>query len=119
MSIGDAALVAVGAEKDGAEARRRKWRPAARFVALADGLDLDDVGAEIAEILGAQRTRQDFRQVEDADAGSGVLTLPVLSIEVATAIAELFKVGVNQAPGSAEREAPATIGGKPCFVTSR
>ena len=68
---GNAALVAVGAEKDRAKARRRKRRPAARFVPLADGLHLDDVGAEIAEILGAQGTRQDFRQVEDADAGQG------------------------------------------------
>ena len=68
---GDAALVAVGAEKDGAKTRRRKRRPAARLVALADGLHLDDVGAEITEILRAQRTCQNFRQVEDADAGQG------------------------------------------------
>jgi hypothetical protein len=39
--------------------RWERW-PAARFVALAHGLHLDDVGAEIAEILGAQRTRQHF-----------------------------------------------------------
>jgi hypothetical protein len=38
---------------------------------LADGLHLDDVGTEITEILGAQGTRQDFRQVEDTDAGQG------------------------------------------------
>ena len=50
---GDAALVAVGAEKHRAKARRRKRRPAARLIPLADGLHLDDVGAEITEILGA------------------------------------------------------------------
>ena len=50
---GDASLVSVGTEKDSAKARRRKRRPAARFITLADGLYLDDVGTEIAEILGA------------------------------------------------------------------
>jgi hypothetical protein len=38
---------------------------------VANGLYLDDVGTEITEILGAERTRQNFRQVEDADAGQG------------------------------------------------
>jgi hypothetical protein len=67
----DASFVSVGAEKDRAEARRRKWRPAARFVALADGFYLDDVGTEITEILGAQWASQDLRQVEDAYASQG------------------------------------------------
>ncbi len=68
---GDAALVAVGAEKDGAKSGRRKRRPAACFVTLPDGFYLDDVGAEITEILGAQWTGQDFRQVEHAYASQG------------------------------------------------
>jgi hypothetical protein len=38
---------------------------------LANGLYLDDVGTEVAEILGAQGTCQDFRQVEDAYASEG------------------------------------------------
>src|ERR1700730_9917798 len=68
---GDASLVPGCAEKDGAEARRRKRWPAARFVALADGFYLDDVCTEITEILGAQWASQDLRQVEDADASQG------------------------------------------------
>jgi hypothetical protein len=62
----DASLVSVGAEKDSTKAGRRERRPAACFVTLPDGLYLDDVGAEITEILGAQWTSQDFRQVEHA-----------------------------------------------------
>jgi hypothetical protein len=50
---GDAALVSIGAEKDSAKAGRRERRPAAGFVALSHGFHLDDVGTEIAEILGA------------------------------------------------------------------
>ena len=63
---GDASLVSVGAEKDSAKAGRRERWPAACFVTLANGLHLDDVGTEITEILGAQWTSQDFRQVEHA-----------------------------------------------------
>jgi hypothetical protein len=67
----DASLVSVGTEKDGAKAGRRERGPTACFVTLPDGLYLDDFGTEIAEILGAQWTSQNFRQVEDAYAGQG------------------------------------------------
>jgi hypothetical protein len=67
----NASLVPVGAEKDGAKAGRRERRPAACFVTFANGLHLDDVGTEITEILGAQGTSEDFRQVEDAYASQG------------------------------------------------
>jgi hypothetical protein len=50
---GDASLVSVGAEKHGAKTGRRERWPAAGFVTLANGLYLDDVGTEVAEILGA------------------------------------------------------------------
>jgi hypothetical protein len=68
---GNASLVSVGAEKDGAKAGCRERRPAACFVTLPYGLYLDNLGTEIAEILGAQWTGQDFRQVEDAYASQG------------------------------------------------
>ena len=47
--------------------------PAAGVVAAARRLDLDDVGAHVAEHHGAQRARQDARQIDDADAGERAL----------------------------------------------
>ena len=62
----DGALVAVHTEEIGRFARR-EWRtPRARVVAAADGLDLDDVRAHVAQHLGAQRPGEDAREIEDA-----------------------------------------------------
>ncbi len=65
----DAALVAVGAEKYSSETGSGKRRPAPGFIALPYRLHLDDLGAEIAEILRAERTGQHFREVEHANSG--------------------------------------------------
>ena len=67
----DATLVSVGAQKNSSKTGRRKRRLTARFIALPDGFHLDDVGAEIAEILGAQGPGQDFRQIQDAYSSQG------------------------------------------------
>ena len=68
----DAALVAVHAErKDGAIFRSAHFsvgERAARLVALVR-LDLDDVGAEQRELVGAVGAGEVAGEVEDADAG--------------------------------------------------
>ena len=56
----DASLVAVGAQKHGAELRRRKGRPSPSFIALPHRFDLDDLRTEITQILRAQRTSENF-----------------------------------------------------------
>src|SRR5262249_7230799 len=73
---GDRALVAVGGEVVGALGRvlavlaaEVGRAPFARVVAGAGPLDLDHVGAEVAEELRAGRTGEDARHVEDAQAG--------------------------------------------------
>jgi len=43
------------------------WRPRARVVATAGTLDLDHVGAHVAERLRAERTGDVLRQVDDDD----------------------------------------------------
>src|SRR5690606_18480561 len=43
--------------------------PLARVVTGAGPFDLDDVGAHVAEQLGAQRPGENARQVEDSNAG--------------------------------------------------
>src|SRR5439155_19859090 len=63
---GDAALVAVAG-------RERRAHPVtaaqvAQVVATARTFDLDDVGAEVAEEHRAEGTRDDPREIEDADA---------------------------------------------------
>ena len=71
---GDALLVAV----DRHEVRRLaldERRPAARVVALAGLLDLDDLGAHVTEHHGAEGTGEDAGEVENADTGEGRLTL--------------------------------------------
>ena len=72
----DRALVAVGAEIVGALRGRLPVlaldvgrAPVAGVVAGAGALDLDHVGAEVAQELRAGRPRQDAGQVEHADAG--------------------------------------------------
>ena len=45
----------------------------ARQVAAVGHLDLDDVGAEQGQLVGAERTGQDVGQVEDADPASALL----------------------------------------------
>jgi hypothetical protein len=63
----EALLVAVhGEEIRGLAARER--RPAPRVVALAGLLDLDDLGAHVAEGHGAERPGEHARQVDDAHA---------------------------------------------------
>ena len=64
-------LLPFTARKDGRHLALRPLRGgglAARLVALAR-LDLDDVGAEERELVGAVRARQVAGEVEDADAG--------------------------------------------------
>ena len=68
----DAALVAVRAEKHGALSAAER-RPAPRLIAGAGRLDLDDLGAEVAQILGAERAREHLGEVENADAGQSVV----------------------------------------------
>src|ERR1700751_3198781 len=63
----DASLVAIGTQKHRAEAGRGKGWPAARLVSLPHRLDLDDFGAEIAEILRAKRTCEHLRKIENLD----------------------------------------------------
>ena len=62
----DAALVAVhGLEIGGSSARVERWPPAARLIAAAWSLDLQDVRAEIAEQHRRERPGQHAREVED------------------------------------------------------
>ena len=64
----DALLVAVDAEVIGALAGAVEGRtPAAGVVAGAGSLDLDDVGAEVAEQHARERARQDSAQIEHVD----------------------------------------------------
>src|SRR5262249_4438146 len=70
---GDGPLVAVAGQEVGAERAEVGRPPLARLVALAGPLHLDDVGAEVAEHLAAERAGQDARGVQDADVGQGRL----------------------------------------------
>ncbi|MET4198894.1 hypothetical protein ABIA95_002894 [Bradyrhizobium sp. LA8.1] len=63
----NASLVAIGTQKHRAEAGRGKGRPAARLISLPHRFDLDDFGAEIAEILRAERTCEHLRKIENLD----------------------------------------------------
>ena len=65
---GDALLVAVDAEKIRAPAADER-RPLARIVAVPGILDLDHLGAHVAEQHRAQRPGQHTREVEDAQPG--------------------------------------------------
>jgi hypothetical protein len=60
----DALLVAV----EGREEARARAEQAARVVAL-DGLDLDDLGAEVGQQQAAGRTHDHVGELDDADAG--------------------------------------------------
>ena len=62
-------LVAIDAEKIGRLAADEGWPPGAGVVAGAGRLDLDDVGAHVAEHHGAQRASEDAREIDDAQAG--------------------------------------------------
>ena len=65
---GEAALVPVDGEEVGADAVcRPRWAPGAQIVARARPLDLDDVGAEVAQDHRSEGARKDPRQVEDPD----------------------------------------------------
>src|SRR5262249_8673326 len=63
-----AALVTIGTQDHRAKAGRRKRRPSPRLIALPHRLNLDDLGAEIAEILRAEGARENFRKIENLDA---------------------------------------------------
>ena len=65
---GDAFLVAVDAEKIRALAADERRAPAARVVAAARLLDLDDAGAHVREHHRAVRARQDPGQIEHGHA---------------------------------------------------
>ena len=72
---GDAALVAVEAREHRVVAAVGVLADApARQVAGPDPLDLDDVGAVVAEHLGAARTHHHLGEVEDPDAVEGEWT---------------------------------------------
>jgi hypothetical protein len=49
--------------------------PGPRVVARAGAFDLDDLGAEVGEVLGAPGTRQDAGEIQHAYAGKGSGTL--------------------------------------------
>src|SRR5207247_2261912 len=68
---GDGALAAVARKVIGAESAEERRAPFARLVAIAGALDLDDVRAEVAEDLSAERAGEHARGVQDADAGQG------------------------------------------------
>ena len=74
---GDRALAAVAGVEIGGRQRRAVGAlhegrpPAARVVAVARPLDLDDVGAEIGERLADPGAGEDAGEFEDAEAGSG------------------------------------------------
>src|SRR5439155_10751773 len=65
----DGLLVAIAGKVVRAEFADKRRAPAARVVAGAGPFDLDDLGAEIAEQLAAERTSQDARDIENAKVG--------------------------------------------------
>ena len=65
---GERALVAVVVDEDGADAGCALRRDRPVHVAV-DGLDLDDLGAQIAEDLRGEGTEDDGGDVDDAQAG--------------------------------------------------
>jgi len=72
---GDRALVAVGTQVIGGFStlaaiglHEEGWAPAAGVVAAARTLDLDHVGAQVGQVLGAPGAGQHAREVQDADA---------------------------------------------------
>ena len=67
---GEALLAAVQAEKEGAPPVPER-RPGAGVVALGRLLDLDDLGAHVAEHHRAVGTGEDARQVEHPESGQG------------------------------------------------
>ena len=76
---GDGALVAVGAEKVGRFARGLAVRilqvgraPGTGVVAVAGALDLDHIGAQIAQNLAGPGAGQHAGEIEHADAGQGL-----------------------------------------------
>ena len=73
---GQRTLVAVDAQKIGRFACRERRAPAAGVVAGTRRLDLDDIGAHVAQHHGAQRARQDAGQIDHA--GSGQRTAVVI-----------------------------------------
>src|SRR5690606_21504656 len=62
----NAALVVVDRQEDRRFALVLR-QPAARVVPDAGWLDLDDVGAQLAQVLGAERARQNLGEIEDPD----------------------------------------------------
>jgi hypothetical protein len=76
---GEAALVAVAGEVVSAGAVGKERRaPGAGLVAGAGALELEDVGAEVAEHLPAERPGEDAGGVEDAHPGERPAFRPVL-----------------------------------------
>ncbi len=68
----DRALVAIRRRVVGRGAVGQERRaPSARVVARARTLDLDDIGAQIAEHLGAERTRENAREVQNPEVREG------------------------------------------------
>ena len=63
------ALVAVDAEKIGGLGADERRAPMPRIVAVVGRLDLDDVGAHVAQHHGAERTGEDTGEIDDADSG--------------------------------------------------
>src|SRR5207248_2670370 len=73
----DTALVAIATEEVGTE-RAGEWRaPGAGIVAAARPFDLDDLGPQVAKHLAAERSRQNARRIQHADAGQGPVRVGV------------------------------------------
>src|SRR5262249_41130994 len=70
---GQAALVAVHGHEVG-RFTAKEGRPAASVVAPSGLLQLDHVGAHVAQHHGAERPGQDAGEVENTDAGQGGLS---------------------------------------------
>ena len=67
---GEPALVAVGTQVVGGQLVAEERRaPGAGVVAGAGAFELQDLGPEVAEELGAERPGEDAGGVEDAEAG--------------------------------------------------
>ena len=65
----DRALVPVQRQVVGGVVLHERWSPVAGVITVAGALDLDHVGAQIAQDLGRERSREHPRKVEDPEAG--------------------------------------------------
>ena len=97
VGVVDHEVVAVGT-------RRRSGADRAAGLAALGALDLDDLGPEHREDLGAGRARLELRQVEDSDAGQALRRYGVVVIHLVAPSLE------NKADGTAPRARPRAHG---------